>query len=166
MNDFYRGELQWRETYFIFFPQANRPTLTQVERVLGELNPKFVLQQLTADDDGLFESVMVLSTDDNAAVEISLELGEAVVEQRTELAQHLRREATPRQLATIAAADARLDVMHFEHVSDVHGDDNLNVGDDELDEMLDPGSLLLVVEALVKLTRGVPIDPATGAIMV
>ena len=154
------GEYHWRETFFIFFSEKNRPTLTQIERVLGELNHKFELKQLAADDDGLFESVSLHSPDDHAAMEISLELGEAVIEQRAELGKQLKGEATPKQLALIAQADARLDVMHFEHIAADWGG-----GEESLDDMLDPGSLLLVVEALVKLTRGLPIDPASGTIL-
>ena len=56
-------------------------------------------------------------------------------------------------------ADARLDVMHFERVSTDSFDDN----DEEFAAgALDPGSLLNVVEALAKLTHGLPIDPASG----
>ena len=61
-------------------------------------------------------------------------------------------------------SDARFDVMLFERVRD----DDFGGGEDD-DEWepsgLDPSSLLNVVEALAKLTGGLPIDPASGAVL-
>jgi len=61
-------------------------------------------------------------------------------------------------------ADARLDVMLFERI---RGEGFAPDGDDDDWESgsLDPSSLLNVVEALAKLTGGLPIDPASGAIL-
>jgi hypothetical protein len=60
-------------------------------------------------------------------------------------------------------ADARLDVMLFERVqADGWGNGD---GDDWESGGLDPSSLLNVVGALAKLTHGMPIDPASGAIL-
>ena len=153
-----REEYEWRETYFILFRESKRPTLTQVERTVGELNDRLKLENLTADEDGRFESVMIHSPEDYAAIELSYESGEAVTEQATELAKQLKAEAESDDLAKLLVADARLDVMHFEKmVNDPYGDEN--------DEMLDPSSLLMVVDALVALTEGVAVDPASGAIL-
>ena len=62
-------------------------------------------------------------------------------------------------------ADARLDIMLFERVRDGDSD-----GDDDDEEWeggsLDPSSLLNVVGALAKLTGGLPIDPASGAVLI
>ncbi|MFV2065658.1 MAG: hypothetical protein ACC645_01660 [Pirellulales bacterium] len=159
MSDDGRDEYRWRETYFILFSTSARPTLTQVERVLGELSSRVELDRLAADNDGRFESVTLEAPDDYAALEISYESGEAVVEQAVELAKQLQGEAEPGQLAQLIKADARLDVMHFERVM------GSEYADDESEEMLDPSCLLMVVEALVALTDGVAIDPAAGAIL-
>jgi hypothetical protein len=63
-------------------------------------------------------------------------------------------------------ADARFDVMLFEQV---RGDQFASDGDEDEDDWetmsLDPSSLLNVVQALAKLTKGLPIDPASGAIL-
>ncbi len=153
-----REEYEWRETYFILFRASKRPTLTQVERTVGELNDRLKLENLTADEDGRFESVMIHSPEDYAAIELSYESGEAVTEQATELAKQLKAEAESDDLAKLLVADARLDVMHFEKmVNGPYGDED--------EEMLDPSSLLMVVEALVALTEGVAVDPASGAIL-
>src|SRR5688572_22381457 len=156
-------QLEWRDTYFILFDQSDRPTLTQVEAAITESSRRLKLENLEADDDGMFESVLVHAPQDNAALEISYETGEAVVAQSADLAKQLKGELDKKQLAKILQADARLDVMLFERV---HADGS-DGGDEEEWETgtLDPSSLLNVVEALAKLTRGLPIDPASGAIL-
>ncbi len=154
-------ELHWRETYFILFDQANRPTLTQVERALGELNHRYELKNLQADDDGHLESISLNAPEDRVAIEISFESGEAVAEQTTQLAKQLQGEADSDQLAALLRADARFDVMHFEMVDSEYASND----EDELDDMLDPSCLLLVVDAMVELTAGLPIDPSSGAIL-
>lgn len=156
-------QLEWRDTYFILFQSADRPTLTQVEASITDATRRVSLENLEADEDGMFESVLVQAPDDNAALEISYETGEAVIEQTTELAKQLKKELKPDQLARLLRCDARLDVMLFERVADEE------YGGDEDEEWeggsLDPASMLNVVNALVKLTDGLPIDPASGAVM-
>src|SRR5215213_1071454 len=109
-------ELLWLETYFIVFPHKRRPTLTQIERALLEADPRLRLENLSADDDGLFESVLVESPEDHAAVEISYEASEAAIEQNLEWAKQLQTQLSPKQLQQLIAADARLDVAHFERL--------------------------------------------------
>lgn len=157
-------EYEWRETYFILFKSSDRPSLTQMELAIGELNDRLILENIRADDNGRFESMRIRSPDDYAAIEISFESGEAVVEQGTDLAKELLEDAEPDEVAKLFAADARLDVMHFEQVVDATPD-GPETDENDLDEMLDPSSLLMVVDSLVALTEGVAIDPASGATM-
>jgi hypothetical protein len=158
------GELHWRETYFVFFPANRRPKSEAIKKALGRLSNRFVLQNLEQDDEGAFESIVIEAPDDHAALEISFEAGESVVEQGAQLAKQLKDDLNREQLAELTRADARLDIMHFEHV---HGEDGFDEGedDDDEDEILDPGCLLLVVAALAELTGGLPIDPASGAVV-
>jgi hypothetical protein len=135
--------------------------LTQVEAAITDATRRVTLENLEADEDGMFESVLVQAPEDHAALEISYETGEAVVEQSAQLAKQLRGEITTDQLKRLLRADARLDVMHFERLSA----DSTNDEDDWADDALDPSSLLNVVGALAKLTGGLPIDPASGAIL-
>lgn len=182
-------ELLWLETYFIIFPNQRRPTLTQVERAITQADPRLKLENLSADDDGFFQSVLVQSPEDNAAVEISYEHGEAVIEQNVEWAKRLQKQASPKQLQQVVAADARLDVAHFERVeagdaavkgkrSTTDRDDFATdvddladeFGDEEFDqeaamEIFDPTCLLTVVDALAGLTKGLTIDPAAGELV-
>jgi len=155
-------QLEWRDTYFILFQQSGRPTLTQVEAAVSDSAPHITLENLEADEDGMFESLLVQAPEDHSALEISYERGDAVIEQSAALAKQLRGEATAEQLKQLLRADARLDVMHFERVN---ADESFGEDDDEFGDGLDPSSLLGVVDALAKLTKGLPIDPASGAIL-
>jgi len=156
-------ELHWRETYFIFFDAADRPRLDDITKLLSSLNAAYKIMNPLANEEGQLESVSLLSQRDNAALEITFEEGDAVIEQTAELAKQLQAEAEPEELAKLLKASARLDVMHFEVVN---ADANLVADDeDESLEMLDPTCLLLVVECLVQLTEGLPVDPASGAIL-
>ena len=158
------AQLEWRDTYFVLFKHADRPTLTQVEAAITETSQRLKLENLEADEDGLFESLLVQAPQDNAALEISYETGEAVIAQSADLAKQLKDELGPKHLQLMLKSDARLDIMLFERVRDTFSDSE---GDEEDWEAssLDPSSLLNVVEALAKLTGGLPIDPASGAIM-
>ncbi len=177
-------ELLWLETYFIVFPKKRRPTLTQVERALMEADPRLRLENLSANDDGLFESVLVESPEDHAAVEISYEASESVSEQNLDWAKQLQKQLSPTQLQQLVAADARLDVAHFERVqsgassskktgpepSDFDDELSGEFGDDDFDEeaameVFDPTCLLTVVEALSGLTKGLTFDPASGEVV-
>jgi hypothetical protein len=162
MSTFERDEYKWRETYFVLFDSARRPTLQQVERVLGDLNDRFELSNAHADQDGRFESITVMSEDDYAALDISYEAGEEVVETAASLYQELKNSAADDEerakIERVPKCDARFDLLHFEQVTE-------EANDDDLDEVLDPGALLIVLDALVELTGGVGIDPASGALL-
>jgi hypothetical protein len=164
MDDNNDDQLEWRDTYFILFQQTDRPTLTQVEAAITESSRKLKLENLEADEDGMFESVLVQAPQDNAALEISYETGDAVVQQSADLAKQLKDDLKAKQLQRMLKADARLDVMLFErvHAESFGGEDD---DDDWETGSLDPSSLLNVVGALAKLTGGLPIDPASGAIL-
>ena len=155
------GELEWRETYYILFQVGKRPTLSQVEAALTDASKRIHVDRLEGDEDGLFASVLVQAPEDHAALEITFEAGDAVVEQSAELAKQLKNEVESDQLKKLLAADARLDVMHFERVESRSYDD-----EEETLDMFDPSCLLLVVDVLAQLTDGLTIDPASGDILV
>lgn len=164
MTEEHEDQLEWRDTYFVLFKQTDRPTVTQVEAAITESSTRLKLENLEADEDGMFESVLVQAPQDNAALEISYECGDAVAEQSVELARQMKEDLGPKELRKMLSADARLDIMLFERVQDEYAD----AGDDEDDwetSALDPSSLLNVVGALAKLTGGLPVDPASGAVL-
>ncbi|MDZ4658640.1 MAG: hypothetical protein SH868_13775 [Bythopirellula sp.] len=164
-------ELYWRETYFILFPHKRRPSLKQVSAALANANKRFQLENLAADDAGMIESLMVESPEDHAAVEISYEVGEAIIKQNLAWAKELQKQLPADQLQELMKADARLDVAHFERMPASGGDYAADNFGDEFDdeeaglEMLDPTCLLTVVETLADLTGGLTFDPAAGEIL-
>jgi hypothetical protein len=162
MSTFERDEFKWRETYFVMFDSAKRPTLKTVERVLRELSDRFELSNASADEDGRFESITIMSPDDYAALDISFESGEEVLEQGAALEQEMKSSASDDEertrLARLSKCDARFDLLHFEQVTD-------DEPEDEADEMLDPSALLIVLDALVELTGGVGVDPQSGTLL-
>jgi len=169
-------ELHWRETYFILFPQDRRPQLDQVAQALAQANARYKLDNFAADEAGFIQSLLVESDEDHAAVEISYEVGENVIEQNLQWAEQLQNELPPEKLQDIMSSDARLDVAHFERVpqgtntapapSDPFGDAEVEFGDEEENfELLDPTCLLTVVDALSQITDGLTFDPASGEIL-
>ncbi len=163
MSTFENDNYKWRETYFVLFDSPRRPTLAQLSKTLQRLNPRFELISPTADEAGRFESVTIRSPQDYAALDISYLGGEEVNEQGVELALEMKPVATEpeekRKLARLPECDARLDILHFEQVG------ASGAAADTEDEMLDPGALLLVLDALVELTGGVGVDPQSGTIV-
>lgn len=158
------GQLAWRETYFVLLKREQRPTLTQVEGAIADAGRGLQIENLTADEDGLFQSLLVQAPEDNAALEISYEAGEAVIEQGVELAKKLESRLAGDQLALLLSSDARLDIMHFERIPEVEPCDD--EGDPLEMEALDPATLITVVEALANLTKGLPIDPVAGELLI
>ena len=173
-------ELHWRDTYFILFPHARRPKLDKVTKALSRANARFELENLSADESGLLQSLLVESHEDHAAVEISYEVGDGVIEENLEWAKQLQNDLTADQLQEIMRADARLSLAHFERLpagsgqpsepsalADEFGDeyDDEFGSEEENFEMLDPTCLLTVVDALAQLTNGLTFDPASGEIL-
>lgn len=158
MSTFTREGFKWRETYFVLFESKKRPTLKKIERALAKVNSRFKLAAEQADPEGYFESVTLISPEDNAAIDISYESGDEVLEQGAALQKELRGNLCDdddmRRLERLPNLDARFDVLHFEQTT---GGDS--------DELLDPGALLIVLEQLVDLTKGVGVDPQSGTLV-
>jgi hypothetical protein len=129
--------------------------------LLQKLSGRFELAGAQANDDGQFEAVTLISPQDHAAIDISYEDGEEVLEQGAALSKELTGLACDpgerAQVARLPKLDARFDVLHFEHTDFASGDDP--------DENLDPSALLVVLESLVGLTKGVGVDPASGTLV-
>lgn len=121
-----RDELLWLETYFIVFAAKRRPTLAQVEHALADAGPHLRLENPAANDDGLFQSILIESPEDHAAVEVSFDSSEQVVEQNLEWAKQLQKQLTAKQLQRMVGADARFEVAHFERVE--HGGSKSSAG--------------------------------------
>ena len=162
MSTFERDNFQWRETYFVLFDADKRPTLARLEKALKSLSERFEITAGVADDQGRFESVTLVSPDDYAALDISYVAGDEVREQGEELYKELKSSVADEheraQLARLPKCDARFDLFHFEQLTAA-------ATGDEPDEMLDPSALLVVLEALARLTKGVGVDPQSGTLL-
>jgi hypothetical protein len=159
MSMFEDDRYRWRETYFVLFPTAQRPKLKKVEQALAQLDEHYELTNVRADDHEQFESLTLISPDDFAALDICYVEGDEVTEEIDELVRQIKpaelSAAGKKSLKLIPQCDARFDVLHFEQVTEE---------DEEDQEMLDPGALLLVLGALAKITGGIAVDPQSGTI--
>ncbi len=157
MSLFENHEYRWRETYFVLFEQAKRPTLPALKKLLAALPGHYEVSAASIEGDNLIESVTILAPEDNAALDISYVDGEEVIDQAAELQDQVKPadESERQKLRQLNRASARLDIMHFEHVN--------SYTDDEDDEMLDPSALLVILDHLVDMTGGVAFDPQSGS---
>jgi hypothetical protein len=158
MSTFEDSRYRWRETYFVLFDAKKRPTLKNVAKKLTAMNRRYELANENADDAGLIDSLTVISPNDFAALDICYTDGAEVQEQSAALIEEFKKLGfegqPPAPWSQIKTFDGRFDVLHFEQVPDE--DEELN------DEMLDPGTLLAVLDVLAKLTGGVAVDPQAG----
>lgn len=152
----------WRETYFVLFDAMKRPKLKAVSKSLAALNRRYELNNLNADQHGLIDSLTLISPDDFAALDVCYTTGEEVLEQTEDLIKDLSKSDVPPPVPwnQLRRYGGRFDVLHFEQINEDIDEDM-----DE-DEVLDPSALLLVLNALAKLTDGVAIDPQAGTFLV
>jgi hypothetical protein len=133
-----------------------------VQKTLLAINSHYALSNLHADDQGRCESLTLISPDDFAAMDICFTSGDEVLEQTEALTAELSESVEPEQrpiLKQLKQYDGRFDVLHFEQIPELPDED------EETDELLDPGALLAVLNALAGITRGVAIDPQSGTIL-
>ncbi len=160
MSLFQNDEYQWRETFFVLFDESQRPTAEQMRQVLSVVNPNFQLGDIRSDEEGLFESLTLISSDDYAGMDITCVAGEEKLEPVGELIEELRSTvATDDEMARlkrIPACNARFDIYHFERI--VH-----DAAEEE--DFMDPGSLLAVLEELTQMCDGIGIDPQSGSLV-
>ena len=164
MSLFENDEYQWRETYFILFDEAKRPLATEMQRRLKKLDPRYEVRDVRADEQGRFESLTLFSPDDYAAMDISFLCGDEVVEQTAALIGELLKVASgddeKRRIRQLAQRRCRFDVYHFEQLVFVGRE-----SDEDEDDFMDPGALLIVMEKIAKLCDGVVVDPQANAIL-
>jgi len=184
MSTFDNEDYKWRETYFVLFDSSKRPSLKRTQKMLRSLSDRYVLVNLEADEQGRFNSLTVLAPDNNAALDISYVSGEEVLGQTATMIEDMKLELADQgdqsdqsdqgdqgdqgdqennpdieKYVRLAKCDARFEVMHFERVFDA------GYSDEEPDDMLDPGALLLILGALVELCDGVGVDPQSGTLV-
>lgn len=161
MSMFENNRYQWRETYFVLFDAKKRPKLKTVSKALAALSARYQLNNLNGNPHGLIDSLTLISPDDFAALDICYTSGDEVLEQTDDLINDLKKSDGPPPVPweQIRRYDGRFDVLHFEQIPNELDDDS------EEDAVLDPSALLLVLNALAKLTDGVAIDPQAGTFL-
>jgi hypothetical protein len=161
MSLFADSRYQWRETYFVLFDRQHRPRAADVKRILADLGPRIEVTEVTATAAGHLESMTVLAHADAAGMDISYVEGDEVKEHIQQLRQEWKGKRADAKvqphIARALHADARFDVYHFEEVTDF--------ADEEEDGLLDPGTLLLVLNKLARLCHGEAFDPQTGELL-
>jgi len=163
MSLFEHDEYRWRETYFVLFDQQNRPTADQIVAALREVNENYDITDVRKTEADQIESMTVLSPDDYSGMDITFVSGEEVKEHTLEVVEEMLPMVVGDEkdrLRKLPEFDARLDVFHFEQLVFTSG-----VGEDELDEYMDPGALLVVLEKLAELTNGVGVDQESGTLI-
>lgn len=159
MSMFENDNYRWRETCFVLFDLKRRPKMADAIRAITALNERFELSNQN-DEDGLFDSLTVVSPDDFAGMDICYIEGPEVIEQSAVLIDDIKKldteAAPPVPWKQIKRYEARFDVLHFEQVPE---------DEDPEDEIFDPSALLMVLESLTNMTGGVAIDPQAGTFL-
>ena len=163
MSLFADSRYHWRETYFVLFDLAHRPLAADFAAAMTELGSKIQILDISANKAGLLKSCTILCHADSAGMDLVFVKGEEVAEQVAELKTEWRGQPfTPEEKVKVERAlkaTARFDLFHFEE----RGDD-LTENDDEA-EILDPATLLLVLNRLARLSHGVSVDPQSGSVL-
>jgi hypothetical protein len=164
MSLFENDEYQWRETYFVLFDASNRPQAADFESYVRGLNDMYEVRDVRSNDEGQFESLTLISPDDYAAMDLTCAAGEEVQEQIAELSDKLKELAGPDEMETINRVPemtGRMEIYHFEQMVFVGSAGE----DDEPDDFMDPGSLLVVLERIAEMVDGIVIDPQSNSLM-
>ena len=146
----------YSDTFFVHFQIENRPSADDVRTTIESLGNKYELSGVV-EDEGNFVSATIKSPQDNSAMDISFVQGEEVLEQVQNLMVEFKTITLmgddQAKLSILSQCNARLDIYHFEKIT----------GGEE--QMLDPGGLLLVLEKLAKLAKGVGLDPQSNSLL-
>ena len=163
MSLFENNEYQWRETYFVFFRAENRPDSKTVQQALQDINSNFNVTNVRESETSELESLTVLAPDDYAAMDVSVVGGDEVAEQKEELLKQLKDMAVgdeANQVNAIEECDCRFDIFHFEQLVFVG-----KSPEDEEDDFMDPGTVLIVMQKLAELCNGIAVDPQSNTLL-
>ena len=148
----------YRDTFFVLFEKANRPTADQIRKTLNGLGNRYETTDERLEK-GHLESITVRSPYDFSAMDITYVEGDEVQLQVRELMQEFKvmtlSSDDSKKLAKLSKCDARFDIFHFEQADTAAEDD----------DQMDPGGLLMVMEKLAHLAHGVGLDPQSLSLM-
>ena len=159
MSLFENPEYRWRETFLVLFRDGQRPSTDAFRKTMERLGDRYEIDTVVENDRSQLESLTLLAPADNAAMDISFVEGEEVAEQLEELRRQISEDDVmpeeEEKMAMLDQCDVRFDILHFEHVQDF-------LEEEEDDEFMDPGGLLIVAETISALCQGVAVDPQSG----
>ena len=185
----------WRETYLVMLDRLRRPMMSEMVQRLQKMNERLKITVARGNVNGLFEFLIVVAPNDNAAVEIQFHEGDEVAQEFSSLADELERhELSVKERKKIARArkfSAKIELLHFEQILETpatkrnfptklsfprysHFIQNLTqemkTPEDEPDEFdlaerLDPNTLIRILRLVTQLTEGIAFDPAGGVVV-
>src|SRR5690554_3771596 len=97
MSLFENEEYQWREKYFILFPETQHPLAADVRQLLEQLGDRFQISDIRQTPAGELESLTVISPQDFAGMDIAYNAGEDVVAQVEEVVKEMARATLTRE---------------------------------------------------------------------
>ncbi len=157
MSLFGNDKYKWRETYFVLFRRDDHPSAEAVANALETGHNQ--VTNVNGDTENRFESATVQSAEDFSGMDVTFVAGEEVRDHVRELLNDFAKQTLTSEdeekLNLLGECDSRFDIFHFEEVDAGSGDD----------EFLDPGALLLVIEQIAHLCKGVGIDPQSGSLL-
>jgi hypothetical protein len=159
MSLFEDNRYLYRDTFFVFFSKAKRPSRPEIETMLNKIGSRYRSINMR-EIDGSFESITIFSPQDHSAMDIVCVEGDDVGEQIHEIMGEFKTMTLTKEdrqrLSELKAMDCRMDIFHFGEVSET---------DEEDDDFLDPGGLMAVLEQLAELTNGISYDPQSQSFL-
>ena len=147
----------YRDTFFIYFDKTKRPSADKVQATLAGLGPGYETINLR-ESEGELESITVSSPHDFSAMDITYVEGDEVSQAIHDVMEEFRTMTLAgddqKKLARFSTTNARFDIFHFEKMID-----------GGQDEFIDPGGLLVVLEALAGLCDGISLDPQSHTLL-
>lgn len=168
---FENPEYEWRETLFVLFDGEKHPPLTEAEMAALVAGAEFSFLEMAkvkAGPDGRPKSLVFLSPATGSAVEVHYRQGKTVLDQSRAFYQSVRGildSDERRAWQKILPLASCYELVYFERpVSEIRLMEEFPEEPDEMD-FYDPGTLLFLMEALTRRTRGVAVDPQSGMIL-
>jgi hypothetical protein len=113
----------WRETYIVMLDRLKRPLAAETVQRLKKLDGRLEITMSQTNADDLLESLVVISPNDSAAVEMRYSEGTDVVKEVAALADELERhEPNAKERNKIVRAregTAKIELLHFEQIQDI-----------------------------------------------
>lgn len=168
---FENPEYEWRETLFVFFDGEKHPPLSKTEMAALVADAKFSFLEMAKTKtapDGRLKTLLFLSPETGSAVEVHCRQGKTVLDQSRAFYQSVRAilDSSERQAwKKILPLASCYELVYFEKpASETRLMEEFPEDHDDMD-FYDPGTLLFLMEALTRHTRGVAVDPQSGMIL-